>query len=458
MLLAAAVPLAGASTEDEGSSNDSFPVLTYGGSNKTQYTRDKISDTRKTENEFALNLGYGDFDGYFRISNDLAFPNTEKSTEFEKATIRWHGRNVTLTAGDFSALFSNGLALNVFEAPDIDYDTELEGLKADVEIGDALLTVLHGEWKSDSIKKPDTVQAAHLEIPISDNVSIGGSYVEVDDYVSEFVGTKEHTETGANASVSVGPFEFSGEFVIFDRKEDESTFDGSGWIVAGTYYGKNWSVHGGYYDYDEIATVYAVPATFKEHPEHGGVSAADEVGYGAKVTWSPPDLGQIDINYAQSNEDGGGFPYTEAITTWTLPSMKRDNIQIQSRYDFWLDTKQNATLVEWQHTIDEDWTSTVSGEITWVDDFSGTRQEHLLALGADYQQMLSINYMYELAQFKFPTQNEWNNVTVRYSDPGYRYDVQFKVGSQRAGYNCSGGICQLLPEFKGFELTVNLYF
>src|SRR3990172_6906359 len=135
-----------ASDEDESAEQGEENDLTFFfyGSEKAQYTDDSISNTTKFENEIALNAGYGAFSLYFRVSNDLSFPNQKKDTEIEKVTLKYAADKYTLTAGDLSAIFGKGLTLNIFEASAVDYDTEIRGGMVEVEVGSAMITLLKG--------------------------------------------------------------------------------------------------------------------------------------------------------------------------------------------------------------------------------------------------------------------------------------------------------------------------
>jgi len=449
-----------AEESDDGEADEgwTFPVLYYSGSNKMQYTNDHISDTSKFENELAVDLSWGKFDGYFRISNDRSFPSEKKSIELEKVTIRWHGPSITVTGGDFSALFGQGLALNCFEAQAIDFDNELTGGKLDIEVGPALLTILKGDFKTDEVVKKDEIEAAHLGFNIGSVANIGGSYVSVKDDRGEFMGTQEYTITGVDGTLDFKQANITGEYVEYNQDDDEAYEDGSGWIVSAAIYGREWSLYGGMYDYKHIASQFAVPATFKEHPEHGGADGNDEEGYGIKATWSPEALGSFDFNYAQANIQDGGFPYTEAVFMWTAPQMGKDSIIVEGRHFYDILGKENNAIVEWQRTLNSDYLSSVAVEYTLINDIFGIHREYTVGLGIDYNQQFSVDYEHEFAAFKIPQKNRWDKVVLKYTDPEQKYDVRLLFGSQRAGIQCLGGICQQVPEFKGYELTFNLYF
>ena len=443
-------------SEEQGEETDLS--LYFYGSEKMQYTNDSISDMTKFENEFAMNVGYGAFSGYFRVSNDLSFPNQKKDTEIEKITLRYTGTNFTVTAGDLSAIFGRGLTLNIFEAPAVDYDTELRGGMIEANYGPATVTVINGGAEGFNGAKGDEVGGIRTAFDIGKQVDVGVSYVEVENYQGMNLGRLRQIYKGVDASFDPGPFALGFEYAEADRKDNDVTGDGHGWIVWGTVRGNDWSLYGGTYRYLNMESDYAVPGSFKEHPEKSGTNAPDEEGYGIRGTWSPEDLGTFDVNYAQSNKKTRGFPYTELISNWTAPHMEKDGFVVENRYLYDITGKANTSILEWQRVLDDDWTSTVAPEYTYVDDVFGIHREYALALGLDYAQQFSATYKYEYAAFKIDIQNRWDNLTLKYTDPESRFDFQLVTGAQRAGYQCVGGVCQLLPEFKGYEATFNLYF
>ncbi len=446
--------------KDEAVSEETSNDLTlfYSGSNKMQYTDDKISGKTKFENEFVLNLGYSDYSAYFRVSNDLSFPNASKDYEIEKSTLRWYGTDLTVTAGDFSATFAKGLALNAFESPEVDFDTELRGGMVSAEFDWVTLTALYGLNEANDYSQNDRVTGFRSEFHIGEDANIAGTYVEVEDFQGALQGYWDTKITGVDGSVDVGPVTVGAEYVRYDRDENDPIDDGNGIIGWLSYSGNDWSIYGGMYEYNRIGSPYAVPASFKEHPEKAVSDPWDEKGYGARFTWSPKDWGSIDLNYAQSNRSLRGLPYTEALFTWTLPPTSQNSFIIENRYVYEIIGKENATIIEWQRILNDEWTSSVTAQHVYVEDTFGVHKEHLLALGVDYDHQFSATYEYEHAAFRIPLQNRWDKITLRYNDPSSVFDVQLAYGSQREGFKCSGGACQLLPAFKGVELTVNFYF
>lgn len=438
--------------------SDNDLTLFFSGSNKMQYTDDKISDTAKFEDELAMNFGYGDFSAYFRVSNDLTFPNQTKDYEIEKGTIRWNGPDVTVTAGDFSASFAKGLALNFFEAPEVDYDTELRGGMVEANFDWVTLTALMGGAEPAGLPQNDRVQGFHTTFHIGENATIGGTYAEVEDFLGTSQGYSNTEILGLDCAIDIGALSVGAEYVRHKRDDDNPVDDGNGIIGWASYSGDNWSIYGGMYKYERILSPYAAPASFKEHPEKAFADPADEKGYGVRFTWSPDDWGSFDMNYAQSNTNERGLPYTEALFTWTLPATDLNSFILQNRYVYEIIGKENATILEWQHILNEDWSSSVTAEHVFVDDIFGVHKEHVVALGLDYDHQFSAIYHYEYAAFKIAQKNRWDKLTLKYTDPNSVYDVQLVYGSQRDGFQCTGGICQQLPEFKGVELTVNIFF
>lgn len=452
------------SVSDSGSGgsdySSSFPSFYYSGSNKSQYTEDRKSGKNKFENEFVLNMGYGDFSGFFRVSNDLSFPNKSKRTELEKVTLQWNAPYFDLTVGNFSTLFGNGLTLNVFEAPEIDYDTELMGAMINVPVGDSgNIRVLKGNFKAPYMFTADEVQGADIEYRLTDSVQLGASYVETESWKGQTDGTQKTDIIGVRGNFDFENFHFGGEYAEYDQNLEGASYnDGTGWIFSTGWHRNGLSLYGGYYEYKHIKSNYAVPAIFKEHPEKGGVDGTDEIGYGGKVSFSDDRAGTFDFNYAQSNRENKGFPYTEALLTWKPPSMVKDSFVIENRYIYELPGKENNTLVEWQHVISNDWTSTVGLEYSYLKSSIGSHDEHLASFAFDYLRQFTMIYKYELANFNYDTVNRWDMLIFRYQAPGYNYDLQLKYGGQRGGFSCAGGVCEFLPEFKGIEMTCNLYF
>jgi hypothetical protein len=441
----------------------------YSGRIYGKYSKDKISGVEKWEKELELDLHYKELDGYFRFSDVNPFAHEKDPFRWEKGQLKYKHRDRTYTAGSFGALFGRGLALNMFEDRNLDFDNEIEGLKIEQEVGnDGLLTVLTGSRKLRDELRAGTVRAARISGPVSDNIELGAHVVEVTapDMRSDVdaILVDKASLMGADATFRAGDFHGYGEIVGLQRPAVDgaalpwsSGDDGHGYYATFGYGVPGFSLTSEFKYYRHLSQPFSVLPPIRRWIENAAAFPEKDKGYGIDLNWSPADDGSlINLHYAQDREEG--FPFTEILSSYSSPS-GRDTHWVYENWQVTTPTeKHKYNRVTIDQIINEDWSGTLFVE-QHHKAFFHVPEYNVWTLTPEiaYQSKFNGIFTYAFTGQDDAVKKEWKLIELRYRPDE---DQEFNVlwGSRMAGFVCSGGVCRPEPEFSGFRVDYLLRF
>ena len=442
----------------------------YSGQLFAKYSQDKISDVEKWEKELELNLGYKDFDAYFRVGDISAFAYQKDPFRWEKGQVRYKYKDSRVTVGSFGALFGRGLALNMFEDRGLDFDNEAEGIKIEQEIKGGQLTALYGYRKLRDELTRTRVAAARFSAPINDELEFGVHTVDIklpdNNSTAETMLLTDWELMGGDITWRPGHFRLYGEVVGLERPilEEGQGFNKRGEDGLGYYYNVAYSVPGFSIDvehknYRRLTTPFNVLPPVRRWNEAATASPDADKGYGVGLNWSPADDGSLfSAHYAQEQKYA---PYSELLMSYGGPTASSFHYILENWQINNLNEKHQYNRATLSQTLNEDWSSSLLLEherrnLGFKKPFNDWTFEPEIA----YQSKFNLIYTYEFSGEERVTpdqRKEWKLWEIKYKPDG---DQEFNLvlGSRQAGFVCSGGVCRPEPEFSGVRLDYLLRF
>lgn len=439
---------------------------------------------------------------FFFWDPSLAVPGELQYFDF---TAQYAKDPVSVLYGRYYVTFGRGLCLNQFLDEDFNNDNSLFGLKADLKFYTSTLTLLTGtprniffEELSYSVKNDttDQIRGANLvtKIPlpkttININSSFAGRYVRINR--ESDLTPKAFTEIfGGDYALSIGPWQAYIEYgrqwgtqpVIGGRLKGEGLLITTGLAFPG--FGFSCQVM----DYQDIGFGgpgyrYNEPPT----PIKSGISVnrgIDEIGYGASFVMSPFDFISLEIDHNKVsthdttvskfeqvvafNDDLGGvleqivkvitYPSYDMEITGAVERLVKQGIEppvekktelkphAELTYDFgtfFIDLGYEHTLV----------TSDTSDYYDHAASFSIGKPE-MFVLSVRYERR---NRVPEWLVPKLGEETSWPMVELSL-DLTRRHNLRIRVGAEKGGLVCSGGVCRFEEPFRGVKLVLTSMF
>jgi len=439
--------------------------IRYNGRVFGKYSDDDISQTTKWEKEFEVSLRYGDWDSYLRWSDVNPFHNESDPFRWEKGRLRWRGDDIDITVGSFGQLFGRGLALNMFEDRILNFDNEIEGVKAEIDLGDAEIVGLWGTRKLRTEPTNATVSAARISGPLVEGLTVGGDAVHIEfpdfSYTAETPNMIEYDLIGGDANLRSGPFNLFAETVRLQRDQleygqsdwDFSGNDGHGFYANATYNGDGYSLGAEYKDYNGLLQPFSVLPPVRRYNEAATAQPDNEEGYLVSLLWNPfRDSSHFDIHYAQDNMHEKGLAYTEAAVVYTSPQIERTSWIGEYWHVFELGEIIDLQRLTINHQLDQDWTASTYSERQrfkpgYIDPFT----DYIVEAEVAYQTLANVAYTYETTGQADVEKDRWGIWEFKFQ-PDEMQEFKLAVGSRREGVTCSGGVCRLEPAFDGVRV------
>lgn len=438
--------------------------ISYSGRIFGRYSDDAISGIEKWEKELELNLGYGDWDAYFRFGDFNNFAYENDPLKWEKARLRYRHGDTKLTIGTYSVLFGRGLALNIYEDRIVEHDTELEGVKLEQRLGDAELTVLTGTWSNGMIAKDFEASAARIAFPLGSDADVGVHAVEVTmpvDAGVDPIPTLDYSILGADLTARLGDVSLFAETAQLDRDKSEvgNPFDlegkdGTAHYVNLSYSVPRFSISGEYKHYEGMAHPFNVAPPVKRWFENASADLNDEEGWATEMALDLFDDGSLfTFRYGQTNSLGGLLPHHEFYASYASPAEG----EFSWIGEWWEVNKygdeHSMQQITANQVLSEDYSTTGTVQRERIQPGFGDPFIDYIFIGElAYQSTANLNFIYETTGEENPeVQTAWRAWEVRYR-PDEDQEFNLLVGTRRDGFVCSGGICRLEPAFDGLKL------
>ncbi|UCD04877.1 MAG: hypothetical protein JSV98_07075 [candidate division WOR-3 bacterium] len=486
--------------------------LRLGGGNYGEYWvffEDEDADTNykeHLEDKLKLSLSYADIAlrGVFFFS-DPSLPEAEKLSYLDYSA-QYSKDPVSILYGRFNKTFGRGLVLNQFVDEDFKIDKSLYGIQAGLRYFKTELTVLSGKPRNIffeenvySIKNDnDTtaqIRGADIETKIIPKITLGGRYVRVNQETN--LTPEAFTELyGGNIGYIIGPLDFYLEYAQQrgTRPGLGGRLNGDGLLFSASFSIPGLGVSFQMMDYDTIGFPYNQNFRYNEPvtPIESGISVnrgVDEIGFGASVLYSPVDFLTIELdNNKISVHDTTASMFEQIFTTnGTMPAVIEQGVKIQTypTYDMELtagvdrlvkdsieipltEKSETKPYLEFTYNFGAFFIETLyEHNFVKATDTVGTFDyyDHSLAFSIGKPELFVFTLRYERRSEEAPermanklgAETSWPLAELSL-DLTTKHNLRIRVGAEKGGLICSGGVCRFEEPFKGVKMVLTSIF
>ena len=463
--------------------------LDINGVNRAEFWAYQDSWQTATEDKFELNLRYGDLAGsagFFLYEPSKPWVGLRRPLRLFDYSVAYSPEQFEVLFGKYYSEFGKGLALRTYKDDDFRHDKSLFGLRGTghlplstelVLLGGRLRDIFFQEntYKVMNVAdSTDQVLGANLDSRPLSWLGLGGRYVRINRSYDPT--PKAFTELyGGNAGVTVGPVDFYAE--LCGRQGTRPGIGGRerglGYYASVTGAFPGFSLLGQYMDYDKLGFPVGTyhwndPPT----PIKSGVAldrGVDERGFGVQVTGSPlgtlyleGNLGRLyrhDDTSAGVIEGEGKARYSLGQSwtfEFTVNHMNQKNVELGT---YSRTTNKPVVQVNYlfgQHTL------ALEAEYDWVGEQSSDNHfwkyhETAVALSYGYGEALLFTVGWQgvdaTLQKRYNGERSWP-VFETVSSLTERNMLRVRIGAERGGYTCSGGVCRFESPFRGAKVQL----
>jgi hypothetical protein len=479
--------------------------LSIQGTNRSEFWLYKADWVTHLEDKLDLNLGYGDLRGglgAFLYEPSKPWNADQQPLRLLDYTIAYSPKMLEVLYGKFFQTFGKGLALRTYSDDDFRHYKSLNGLRfigrlprqTDLVLLGARMRDIFFQENTYKVMNADSVHAdttdqvlgANLESRPLSLIGVGGRYVRInrtqdmEQYPYPDSWPKIFNELyGGDMTVTAGPVEVYGE--VCQRLGDSAFVGGRekglGYYLSGTVAVGNYSLLGQYMSYDKLGFPDVVLAGRKTYrytdpptPILSGVAinrGVDERGFGVTASGTPTaplyveaNLGSLVAPHDTSKgvlEDEGKVRYSLG-TDWTFEAkfnhMVQKNIELHvaSRTTDMPTVHVNYLLG--QHTFaleaDYDFVAEDTGSMPTPWQY----HETAIAVSYGYGEALLFTVGWQYVDMKldrrYNGETSWPVFETVWSITD-RNMLRVRVGAERGGYTCSGGVCREEAPFNGIK-------
>jgi len=458
------------------------------------------------EDKFKLSLSYGDIAlrGVFFFS-DPSLPNPERLSYFDYSA-QYSKDPVSILYGRFNKTFGRGLVLNQFVDEDFKIDKSLYGVQAGLKYFNSQLTLLSGKPRNvffeENIYKikndNDTtaqIRGIDLETKVVPKINLGGRYVRINQ--DRNLTPEAFTEIfGGNIGFKTGPFDAYLEYAqqLGTKPGLGGRLKGHGVLFTSSLALSGFGVSFQMMDYDTIGFPYDRNYRYNEPvtPIESGISVnrgVDEIGFGASVLYSPFDFLTVELdNNKISVHDTTASRFEQIFTTnGTMPAVIEQGVKVQTypTYDMEItagvdrlvkdsielpiiEKSETKPYIEVTYNFGTFFIETgyEHNFVTAVDTVgSFDYYDHVIAFSIGKPELFVLTLRYERRSEQAPerfadklgTETSWPLAELSL-DLTARHNLRIRVGAEKGGLVCSGGVCRFEEPFKGVKLVLTSIF
>ena len=468
--------------------------LTIEGVNRAEFWAYRDSWATHAEDKMDMNLKYGDLKGglgLFLFEPSQPWTAAKKPLRLFDYTIAYSPKQLEILYGQFYQTFGKGLTLRAYSDDDFRHYKSLDGLRGTAHLPFSTDVVLFGARLRDLffqegaykvMNVTDTTDQA-LGADLSSRPfkwgSFGARYVRVNRDSTKDPTAKAFTELyGGDVAATAGPLDIYGE--ICQRLGTKAGIGGRekglGYYLSASAAFTGYSVVGQYMDYDKIGFPSGVyhwndPPT----PILSGVAlnrGEDEKGFGIVATATPVGTLYLEGNYGRlykHKDPNSGVVEWEGKsryslgTNWTYEGsfdhMVQQNVELHvlSR-----GTDKPAVLINYLAGTQ---TIAFEGEYDFVtekrDDSPSypDQKYHESALSVSYGPTQALlftvgwQHVDKKLDIRYAGQQSWPMFETVWSITD-RNVLRVRIGAERGGYTCSGGVCRFESPFTGAKIQL----
>jgi hypothetical protein len=466
--------------------------LSIQGVNRAEFWAFKRDWATTLEDKLDLNARYGDLNGglgLFLFEPSKPWVGLRQPLRLLDYTVAYSPKKFEILYGKYFQTFGKGLALRSFSDDDFRHYKSLHGLRGTAKLPFKSELVLLGGRLRDVFFEENTYKIRNVA-DSSDQVlgadltsrpvkyfGFGGRYVRLNRSIDPT--PKAFTELfGGNLLGSAGPLEVYGEVCqrLGTKSGTGGREKGLGYYLNAATSAGGYSLLGEYMDYDHLAVPAALyhwndPPT----PIQSGVvinTGVDEKGW--QITANGTPIGPLFLQgyygrlYTHDNTSAGvveseGKVRYSAGTAWTFET-KFNNLY-EKEIELHVTNRNVAKPVVQANWVSGQHTVALEGEYGIVSE--QTDDAALLTPWKYHETAIALSYGYG-ANLLFTL--SWQGVDMklarRYNDetswPLFetvwsitdRNVLRVRIGSERGGYTCSGGVCRFEAPFTGVKLQL----
>jgi hypothetical protein len=465
--------------------------LTIQGVNRAEFWAFKDNWATHAEDKLDLNLRYGDLAGelgLFMYEPSQPWVGVRKPMRLLDYTVAYSPEQLEVLYGKFYQTFGRGLTLRSYSDDDFRHYKSLHGLRGTarlplstevVALAGRLRDVFFQENAYKVVNPADTnhqVLGADLTSRPLDWGGFGARYVRINRDSTRDPTAKAFTELyGGDLEGTVGPVDVYGEVCqrLGTKPGVGGRDKGLGYYLSATAAFTGYSLLGEYMDYDNIGFPSGVyhyndPPT----PIKSGVAmnrGEDEKGFGLTATATPLDPLYLEANYGRlyKHEDTStgvveweGKTRYSLGTDWTFEAkfnhMVQQNVELHvlSRGTDKPTVHVNYLLGQSTFAFEAEYDIVKEERDDTPEEPSMTYHESALSLSYGYGEALLFTagwqYVDKKLDIRYAGQTSWPMLEVAWSITE-RNLLRVRIGAERGGYTCSGGVCRFESPFNGVK-------
>jgi hypothetical protein len=446
---------------------------------------DNMLRRRFFENRLRLDLTKGALHGgvrwlHFRPSqNDQEQYGLAAESRIDKRFVEGTYHPVSLRLGHFSDLWAHGLVFSSFENRDLYFDSELDGVRAQLEGGPLRLTGIRGASAEGLLVKHAELTGGRTEWRGGD-LGMGFSYLNIDSgYYAE-----SHV-SGVDLKVSRGPVAFSAERAWNETFSSGASAEGHATYIGVVLSKWNWSLLLDYKDYD-----YGYATPFQNPPigyrevgprvlqgrEPHVMNIPNEVGYQAELSGQVRPTTYATLHYHRTSRHAADdpalplptleqedAPFWEGFVNLShdLPASRAVFVELGANEEAattWQKRKwvqaRFTTPFRAKHELEFEVEELLITDVI-RDDEKYLDQFYSLGWSSGKLSLVGIYQTTNDDELKRREGNGWPSVeaavTLGEED---RHRMILFYGRERGGLKCSNGVCRQVQAFEGFRLTL----
>jgi hypothetical protein len=408
----------------------------------------------------------------------------ERLLGIKRRFAEYRDEHATIRAGTFYATFGRGLLMRAQEDETVHLDRDIDGLYGAVRWKALDSQGFVGRPRNDeTYARDDLLSGVELGVRIHPQLHLGTGYVRLDasdplgesdnaddpslgDPLEEFVGGNLQWTHGALDAT----FEAAKRFVWGERNPR------GGWTgVSGrdgeAYYGSLSLAVPGYTcllegkDYLRFDAPYSTlpPANNTGQPVNDG---RDERGFGLTVTASPRAEITMEASVDRAAARAGDGERSSAEGTFRRDWWGRGAIQLGGEWTEEIELESHeyrryyGPVLEASYYLSQTTSLTLHGKILdWINHVRGAERVEYTEVSADLCASFGSSRTVTVSVIKatelIPEHDDDAWVSLQFSwSFGYNHDLMIKIGEERGGVVCSGGICRYEPPFTGVRIAL----
>jgi hypothetical protein len=468
--------------------------LSIQGVNRAEFWAYQENWATHIEDKMDLGVSYGDLNGelgLFLYEPSQPWTVIRKPLRLLDYTIAYSPEQLEVLYGKFYQTFGKGLALRAYSDDDFRHYKSLNGLRGTahlpfstdiVVLGARMRDIFFQENTYKVINATDTshqVLGADLSSHPIDWGSFGARYVRINRDSTRDPSAKAFTELfGGNVGATAGPIDVYAEYCrrLGTKPGIGGREIGNGYYLSATASIPGYALLAEYMDYDKIGFPSGVyhfndPPT----PIKSGVAlnrGEDERGFGLNLTATPYDPWYVEANYGRlyKHKDANagvveweGKSRYSIGTDWTFEA--KFNHMVQQNVELHVLARNTDKPTAQVNYLFGSQTLALEGEYNFVhEERDDTPLEpivdyHELAAALSYgfgdQWLFTVGYQAvdKKLDIRYAGQQSWPMLEAVWNITE-RNVLRVRVGAERGGYTCSGGVCRFESPFTGAKVQL----